>query len=70
MEDAEKLLEEDRNISAFLEYMKSRDKENLELAKKALRNIKSYSSTRKDGKGYRIRIKSNNEERTFSYSFP
>ncbi len=70
MEDAEKLLEEDRNISAFLEYMKSRDKENLELAKKALRNIKSYSSTRKDGKGYRIRIKCNNEERTFSYSFP
>jgi hypothetical protein len=70
MEDAEKLLEEDRNISAFLEYMKSRDKENLELAKKALRNIKSYSSTRKDGKGYRIRIKCRNEERVFSYSFP
>ena len=66
----EKLLEEDMNISVFMEYMKNRDEENLELAKKALRNIKSYSSTRKDGKGYRIRIKCRNEERVFSYSFP
>ena len=68
--NGEKLLEEDRNISVFMEYMKKRDQESYDLAKKALRNIKSYSSTRKDGKGYRIRIKCKNEERMFSYSFP
>jgi len=66
----ERLLEEDRNISVFMEYMKKRDEESLDLAKKALRNIKSYSSTRRDGKGYRIRIKCKNEEKTYSYSFP
>src|SRR5690554_6217151 len=66
----ERLLEEDRNISVFMEYMKKRDEESLDLAKRALRNIKSYSSTRRDGKGYRIRIKCKNEEKTYSYSFP
>lgn len=70
MSNLEKLLKEDRNISVFMEYMKTRDEESLEHAKKALRSIKSYSSTRKDGKGYRIRIKCRNEERLFSYSFP
>ncbi len=68
--DGEKLLEADRNISVFIEYMKSRDNESLILARKALRNIKSYSSTRKDRQGYRIRIKCKNEEKVFNYSFP
>lgn len=68
--DGKILLEDDRNISVFIEYMKSRDDDSLDLARKALRNIKSYSSTRKDRRGYKIRIKCKNEEKVFNYSFP
>ncbi|MGM0396445.1 MAG: hypothetical protein ACQEP4_05255 [Bacillota bacterium] len=68
--NGEGLLGDGRDISVFIEYMKNRDEDSLELARKALRNIKSYSSTRKDGQGYRIRVKCKNEEKTFSYSFP
>lgn len=68
-EKGDRLRKHGHSISAFLEYIKCNDNETLDKAKDTLREIKSYSSTQKDGKGYRIRIKCKDEERIYNYSF-
>lgn len=66
---------ENKPLSAFLSFMKSdlnNDKKNLALARTALRQLKSYSSTWENDQrlpGYQIKIKGGTEERVLQYAF-
>jgi acetylglutamate kinase len=68
--DVNQLQSEEKYLSAFLASMKQRDQDNLDQARKALRQMKSYSTSWQNGRGFRIRIKGGKEERALHYAFP
>ncbi len=72
----EKPLSDEKPLSAFLTAMKpdgQNQKQKLDLTRKALRQLKSYSSAWENEQGlpgYRIKIKGGIEESTLCYAFP
>ncbi len=72
----EQLLSDEKPLSAFLSSMQrdhQNEKENLALASKALRQLKSYSTAwenEQGQQGYQLKIRGGTEEKTLHYAFP